>query len=86
MKTVYYGFRTTMSFDYGYASWVILDLMGTEELALHSPLSKVSVRDLIWKKTLRHSVSHAYIVTSMTIVRFLVLWEKPCMEGLTTRF
>jgi hypothetical protein len=22
----------------------------------------------------------------MTIVRFLVLWEKPCMEGLTTRF
>jgi len=81
-----YGLRTIISFDYGYISWKILDLLGPDELTIHSPLSKVSVCGQIWRKRLRHSVSHAYIVTEMAIVWVLVLWEKPCMKRLATRF
>ena len=46
----------------------------------YTHLYKVCFGGRIWNKTFRHSVSHAYIVTTMTIVWFLVLWEKPCME------
>jgi len=49
---------------------------------LHSPLSTVSVGGLIWKKTFRHSVSHAYIFPSMTIMHSSSSGRSPAWNDL----
>jgi hypothetical protein len=71
-----WGLCREFSMDSGNVSWDILELLGTEELILHWPLSEVSDGGLIWGKTFGHSVSHGCYANDNGVIR------RPLGEGL----